>query len=129
MTDNTKNNENETSAKAIHAAGHNAPKIQETFGEIEMLTENPGFNESGSLIRFGPGDKNATEQKSAADSYMALFSMMRDGYVINNGSGEILSPNPAYLEMFGYTREELVLLSWRDLTPQKSLDLAVEIHG
>jgi len=62
-------------------------------------------------------------------NYRNLFNLSRDGYVLNKGNGEILEPNPAYAKMLGYSCEELLKESWRDLTPKKWADWEVETHG
>jgi len=62
-------------------------------------------------------------------NYKNLFNLSRDGYVINKGNGEILEPNPAYAKMLGYSCEDLVKESWRDLTPKKWADWEIENHG
>ena len=73
--------------------------------------------------------EDISEQKRKQDNFNQLFKMNRDGYVINKGSGEILSPNPAYAKMLGYTVDELLGLSWKCLTPQSWLDWELENHG
>jgi len=62
-------------------------------------------------------------------NYQKLFNSTRDGYVINKGSGELISPNPAYANMLGYTVSELKNISWKDLTPESWLEWEVETHG
>lgn len=63
------------------------------------------------------------------DNYSKLFNLSRDGYVINKGSGELINPNPAYVEMLGYDRDELFKLSWRDITPEAWLKWEIETYG
>ena len=63
------------------------------------------------------------------DNYSKLFNLSRDGYVINKGSGELINPNPAYIDMLGYDREELFKLTWRDITPEKWITWELETYG
>ncbi len=63
------------------------------------------------------------------DNYSKLFNLSRDGYVINKGSGELINPNPAYIEMLGYDREEIFKLTWRDITPEKWIKWELETFG
>jgi diguanylate cyclase (GGDEF)-like protein/PAS domain S-box-containing protein len=63
------------------------------------------------------------------DNYSKLFNLSRDGYVINKGSGELINPNPAYIDMLGYDREELFNLTWRDITPESWLKWELETYG
>ncbi len=62
-------------------------------------------------------------------NYKTLFNLSRDGYVINKGNGEIIDPNPAYAKMLGYSCDELIALSWRNLTPERWLRWEIETHG
>ncbi|MFT5757168.1 MAG: PAS domain S-box-containing protein [Alteromonadaceae bacterium] len=70
--------------------------------------------------------------KTVADTdrnYKNLFNLSRDGYVLNKGNGEILTPNPAYAKMLGYSCEELIAQSCRTLTPQRWLKLEGETYS
>jgi len=44
---------------------------------------------------------------------------MMDGFVFVSMDGIIKEYNKSFLEMIGYTREEILKLSYRDLTPAK----------
>ena len=63
------------------------------------------------------------------NNYSKLFNLSRDGYVINKGSGELISPNPAFIKMLGYDDKEIFDLSWRDITPESWLEWEIETHG
>jgi len=63
------------------------------------------------------------------DHFQLIFDLSRDGYVISHGSGGIINSNPAYAEMLGYTAEEIMHVSWRDLTPEKWLQWELDNHG
>ena len=54
--------------------------------------------------------EDITERKRAAEArYRLLFESARDGIVIvDEGSGEILDVNPYAVQLFGYSRQELV---------------------
>jgi PAS domain S-box-containing protein len=46
--------------------------------------------------------------------YRTLFEGSKDAVYITNREGKFISVNPAFLELFGYTKEELNLLSAQD---------------
>ena len=67
-----------------------------------------------------------TERKKAEDmlraseqKYRTLFESSKDGIIFTDMSGNILDVNQAYLDMLGYTMEELKQLTYQQLTPQK----------
>ena len=63
------------------------------------------------------------------NNYSKLFNLSRDGYVINKGSGELINPNPAYIDMLGYDKDEIFKLTWRDITPEKWIKWELETYG
>jgi len=59
-----------------------------------------------------------TEQPAAAaDRYRSLFESSRDGIVITTLEGRIEDANRPFLEMLGYSREELAKLDYQSLSP------------
>lgn len=66
------------------------------------------------------------ERKRAEDAlreseqkYRALHESMRDGFVSVDLTGRIRECNEPYRQMLGYTREELLHLTYADLTPER----------
>ncbi len=51
--------------------------------------------------------------------YRWLHESMRDCFVQTKMSGEIVDVNPAFLEMLGYTKEEVFKLRYQDITPER----------
>jgi PAS domain S-box-containing protein len=51
--------------------------------------------------------------------YSRLYESMTDCFVQVNMAGVIVDCNQSYLEILGYSREEIVLLKYNELTPQK----------
>ncbi len=93
-------------------------------------------DENGEAIQMAGLCRDITEQKladellkEAEENYSKLFNMSRDGFVINKGNGEIIHPNPAYAKMLGYTAEEILNVSWRDITPSKWLEWELKHQG
>ncbi|MCD6574262.1 MEKHLA domain-containing protein, partial [Candidatus Aerophobetes bacterium] len=50
---------------------------------------------------------------------LALEEAIRDGIVINSLDGMTIDANQAYLDMLGYTLEEIKQVTYQQLTPQK----------
>ncbi|MFZ2054451.1 MAG: PAS domain S-box protein [Candidatus Aminicenantales bacterium] len=65
-------------------------------------------------------------QKSGL-KYRNLFESSRDGIVFTDMEGNILDANQAYLDMFGYTMEEIRKLTYQQLTPTKWSEMETEI--
>ncbi len=70
--------------------------------------------------------RDVTERKQADQAlkaseakYRRLYESMRDAYVSIAMDGHIQECNTAYVEMLGYTREELRSIAHADLTPAK----------
>jgi PAS domain S-box-containing protein len=51
--------------------------------------------------------------------YRELWESLKSGVVFSDSEGRLRDANPGYLEMTGYTAEELSRLSYRDITPEK----------
>ncbi|MBN1265012.1 MAG: PAS domain S-box protein [Anaerolineales bacterium] len=51
--------------------------------------------------------------------YRRLFESMMDCFVQTNMEGEIVLVNHSFVDLLGYTEEELRQLSYKDLTPEK----------
>lgn len=59
--------------------------------------------------------------------YRRLFEGMLDGYVRTDLNGKIQEFNAAYLKMHGYSKEELLSMTYMDLTPEKWRSMEAEI--
>ena len=59
--------------------------------------------------------------------YRRLFEGMLDGYVRTDLDGKIQEFNAAYQKMHGYSKEELLSMTYMDLTPEKWRSMEAEI--
>ncbi len=63
--------------------------------------------------------ERTAEMKQREEKYSNLYESSLDGIAESNLDGAILSCNPAYEKMTGYTFEELKKLKYQDITPSK----------
>lgn len=57
--------------------------------------------------------------RESEDKYRRLHESVRDGFGSTDLKGRILDVNHVYHEMLGYTKEELLGLSYEELTPER----------
>jgi PAS domain S-box-containing protein len=84
------------------------------------------FNDQGMLVQFKGYLFDNTKQKQVEErlkeserKYRELYEGSQDGFVIVDMEGRIKEFNHAFMEMIGYSEEELLRLTYIDLTPQK----------
>lgn len=71
--------------------------------------------------------ENNLKLKVSETKYRNLLEAMRDGYVMVNTDGKILEFNQAFEEMTGYSKEELLTMTFFDITPKKWHDYETDI--
>ncbi len=72
--------------------------------------------------------KHMEEALRASEArYRVLHESMMDCFVQVKMSGEIVDVNPSFLDMLGYSKEELLKLSYTDITPPRWHRLEQEI--
>ncbi len=70
-------------------------------------------------IIYALGRKQAEEDLRLSESkYRSLYDSMMDAYVMVSLEGRIIEFNNAYRKMLGYTSEELLALTYQELTPE-----------
>ncbi len=95
--------------------------------EVYYLEDKPFLKEELDLIReVGVRLKVTLEEKEAQnklriseEKYRMGFESSTDGIASADMEGTFLDFNNVFLEMLGYSREELLKLSFREITPQK----------
>lgn len=90
------------------------------------LTISPIFDELDRLTHFIGMQTDATKrieaERALANSeerYKALFNNCLDGIAYFSLDGHCIEANQAYCEMLGYTREEIVNISYTAITPKR----------
>lgn len=59
------------------------------------------------------------ELRHSEESYRKLYESMMDGFALSDMDGRILAFNKSYIEMLGYSEEELRNMSIADVTPKE----------
>lgn len=84
------------------------------------------FKGKDSRIMISSIIRDMTERKEADEAlhrselkYRRLHETIQDGFVFVAMTGEIKDTNEAYQKMLGYNREEIMKLTYRDITPAK----------
>lgn len=84
----------------------------------------PAFDPDGRVSGVAVFTRDITEQKQAEQAlreseakYRRLHESLSDAYGQVDLQGRLLEVNQAYCDMLGYTREEMLRLSYSDLTP------------
>jgi PAS domain S-box-containing protein len=61
------------------------------------------------------------ELRESEEKYRNLFESSLDGIISTDMQGNILDINPAYMDMLGFSKEEIKKLTFQQLTPEKWL--------
>ena len=114
----------ETNLRRFEADPKNFPKLH-SF-EVEYickdgstfwaeLTAKPVFDDKGNLIDIVGVSRDISKRilaetslKKSEEKYRSLFESSRDVIYITTLDGEIIEYNPAGIELFGYSREEVI---------------------
>jgi len=70
---------------------------------------------------------NKIALSSTEKKYSHLYENINDAFVVLDMDANVIEFNTAYKEMLGYSRDELMRLNCRDLTPEKWLDFDQKI--
>ncbi len=94
------------------------------------------FDEDGSILFLDGIGEDITDRKKADAAlrqsekrFRTLFNSNRDGYIIVLGSGDIIDANPRLLEMSRYSKDEIMLKNFWDMTPERWVDWEYNIQG
>ena len=74
-------------------------------------------------------EKKNIETKEALERYTQLYENMADGFVVADLEGNIFQSNQSYLNIIGYTSEELYKLNYKDISVQKAVYMTQEIKN
>ena len=91
----------------------------------------PFFNAEGKLLGYRGIDRDITERKKAEDAikeseakFRGVFESKLIGTIFWDAKGEITDANKAFLDMVGYTKDEVLkgIVRWKDMTPSEYLE-------
>ena len=97
-------------------------------GRVVWVSTNafPLRGPDGAVRGYWGSDMDVTERKRAEEAlrqseatYRQLYNSMRDPFAHTDLKGRLLEVNPAFQELLGYSREELLGMTFRDITPRK----------
>ena len=93
----------------------------------------PMFDASGAFLGFRGLGRMITERKLAErrlreseERYRSLFAKAGDGILILSRDGEIIAANEAFARMHGYSEQEMMHTSLRDMVTAQTFSLAPE---
>lgn len=93
------------------------------------------YDQAGSVMGIEGVYRDITEYKRSEEAlriseakYRLLHSSMRDAFARVDLDGTIRECNDAFVEMIGYTPQELATLTYRDITPEKWHAVEARIH-
>ena len=92
------------------------------------------FDKQGKIIEYQGVGRDITDRKQAEialkaseQKYRNLFDSNRDGIIIVSIDGETVEANQALRDMLGYSEEELSLLTYKQITPDKWAEYEADI--
>lgn len=88
-----------------------------------------GGNKIIQVITQNIDDVRKAEQqlKESEEKYRGLYNSIKEGIILTDIEGNILEANQPYLEMLGYTIEEVKELTYQQLTPEKWHEMEADI--
>jgi PAS domain S-box-containing protein len=89
------------------------------FGQIERDEDGKAILVCGMAMDLRNSKLLERLHRTSEERYRKLFQSISDAVVIVNMRGNIIECNQAYVELTGYTLEELHRTTYQDLTPEK----------
>jgi PAS domain S-box-containing protein len=80
-----------------------------------QTVKTPVKDENGNVVGVIGIFWDITEHRLMEQKYSTIVKTALDGFWINDSKGRLIAVNDAYCEMIGYTREELLSMSIRDI--------------
>jgi len=99
----------------LHRDGHKVPVSIQVHSRRNKHNEKIG---AWSIIRPLVHEKVLQNKiKTSETNYRSLFNLSLDAISLSSIEGTMLDVNPAFCEMLGYSKEELLSKTYRDFTP------------
>ncbi len=114
--------------KAIHSGKTEEQEIQTPNGRWWFGVGVPIINEEGKFDKIIDVSLDITEQRKIEQRFKAIFENTAIGLVISDKDKNIIDTNHVFLQMIGYSKEELLRMKWSDYTYSDDLAKDVELH-
>jgi PAS domain S-box-containing protein len=88
------------------------------YFEISVFTPKKGWFATVFLDVTG-SKRSAEELRITGNKYRHLYNSMMDGFVLSDMKGTIKECNACFRHMLGYSEEELLKLTYKDITPEQ----------
>jgi PAS domain S-box-containing protein len=96
----------------------------------------PVSNEAGEVVLLLPEGRDITESRRsqealryAQERLRGIYESSRDAIVYSTLEGNLLDFNSSYCDLTGYSRDELMQISWQEITPPEYSRSEAEIVG
>jgi PAS domain S-box-containing protein len=96
----------------------------------------PVFDEAGDVVLLIPEGRDVTENRRAQEALRqaqerlrGIYESSRDAIVYSTLEGKLLDFNASYCDLTGYSRDELVQVSWQEITPPEYSESEANIVG
>jgi|GEM_PF-758732 len=108
---------------------HKDGKYRWIRDDMQLVLQKEGrqVNLVGSWVDVTKQIEAERARSSTQDRYLGLYESMMDAFVRVDMSGKIIEFNQSYVDMLGYLPEELLQLTYIDLTPPKWHAMEAEI--
>lgn len=85
-------------------------RIVNKWGETRWIEHRcrPVFSEDGTYLGRRICNQDRTDIKKTETEYKAIIELALDGFLVIDAHGRIIDVNPAYLDMTGYQRDDLL---------------------
>jgi PAS domain S-box-containing protein len=97
-------------------------RIRDKAGQWHYLRSTVNIVKNELLFISKDISEHKKAQEALAESerrYRTLYSNLRDGFAAIDLSGKIAEWNPAFVSMLGYSTDEIIQLTYEDITPVK----------
>ncbi len=103
------------------AQAEEALRIARDELEARVLERTGELRQSNEALHAEIAERKATELalRASEQRFRLLFETSPQGIAVGRPSGRLLDVNPAYAAMFGYSREELLSMTFIELTPER----------
>jgi diguanylate cyclase (GGDEF)-like protein/PAS domain S-box-containing protein len=86
---------------------------------ISLVTVQKILDHARSIKKFMERLMDLGQWQVSDQKFQTFYDLFKDGLFFTDMKGQIIDANQAYVDMLGYSREELKAMTYRQLTPEK----------